>query len=134
MGTDSRDVANVVNFVNLNSALRGVVLRIFWADLETSEGIYNFELIPDQALSSLKDDKYVWVHIQGVDFGASAVPSNVCPQYLLSPTYGGGCLQTGDRAIALAWNSAVMDRKIASIHALANRYDDAAKFEGGCYF
>lgn len=129
LGTDSRDVTNVVNFVNLRSALRGVVLRIFWADLETSKGIYNFALI-DQALSSLKDDKFVWVHIQGVDFGASAVPSNVCPEYLLSSTYGGGCLQTGDRAIALAWNSAVMDRKIALIQALADRYNNTAKFEG----
>lgn len=129
MGTDSRDVTTVVNFVNQRSYLRGVVLRIFWADLESSQGNYTFGLI-DQALNELNKDKYVWVHIQGVDFGGDAVPSNVCPQYLLSSAYGGGCIQTGDRAIALVWNPAVMDRKIALVQALANRYNNTAQFEG----
>lgn len=123
-------IDTVVNYVNARSYLKGAVIRPFWRQLETSEGVYDFSLI-DHALSTLGAGKYFWLQIQTAIFGsAGAGPEDLLPAYLCTPTYDGGAYDDGTDVKTKLWNASVMDRKIALIQALAAEYNTVENFEG----
>jgi hypothetical protein len=124
------DVSNVCNYANARSYLKGVVIRPFWKDLETSRGVYDFSII-DSALAQLATGKYLWVQIQTAIFNnAGADAADLVPAYLTTPEFDGGAYDDGTDVKTKIWNAAVMDRKIALIQAMAASYNTTAKFEG----
>lgn len=116
------------------AAFRGVSLRLFWYELETSKGVYDFSTI-DAYLDKLKKvnasvrrtaglpEFRLIVHVHERKFNAST-PSGIVPNYLLTESaYNGGVAQTKNGYIARHWEQPVMDRFIALWQALGKRYD-----------
>lgn len=115
-------------------ALRGVQIRYEWAELESTEGIYNFTSI-DQRLAELAAQKkrlIVLLQIKSFDPKTALVPD-----YLKAEVYDGGVFPFGNyRGNAIRgyniklWNTQVHDRFVALVSALGKRFNSHPYFEG----
>lgn len=135
----SENASQSGHFANIDEiagegALRGVSLRLFWYELETSKGVYDFSTI-DAYLDKIKKvnatarrpgglpELRLVIHVHERKFNASS-PSGIIPGYLMSESaYSGGIAKTKNGYIARSWEQPVMDRYIALWQALGKRYD-----------
>lgn len=113
------------------SALRGVQIRYSWAELETSEGVYNFSAIAKRLseLSAIGKRLIILLETRSPDSADGLVPD-----YITTSTYEGGVFAYNGTAqqgsnIKL-WNPLIRDRMTALIRALGNRFNSNAYFEG----
>lgn len=106
--------------------LAGWLIPRFWADLETSQGVYNIgpSSTLGQAVARAKlRGKKVIIRVQDKKFSTTSV-SGVIPAYLQN----NGCAYSRTTpqltAGAALWRSQCMDRAIALFRALADEYGD----------
>lgn len=142
--TDSA-LTELINYANAAAHLRGVVVRLYWRDLETARNTYDFSRVIN-ALGALAADKYLWLSFEATQFntGNGTVYTNrVAPDYLLASEFDGGVYYDpkggppptkGDLMIKL-WNAAVVTRKSALVAGLQAALTAAGttlaeKFEG----
>ncbi len=125
---------NVYAELEQTRALRGLQVRYAWAELEASEGVYNFAPI-DTILNELaKRGKRLFILIQTKSFNLNF---KSVPDYLKAEKYENGTyifVTYGEKKpkgenIKL-WNPLVRDRLIALFRALGERYNAHPYFEG----
>lgn len=125
---------NVYAELERTPALRGLQVRYAWAELEASEGVYNFAPI-DTILDELaKRGKRLFILIQTKSFNLNL---KSVPDYLKAEKYENGTyvfVTYGEKKpkgenIKL-WNPLVRDRLIALFRALGERYNAHPNFEG----
>jgi hypothetical protein len=111
--------------------IKGVMIRLDWADIETSKGVYNFSRI-DSYLKRLKAQptkKRLMLRIMDRKFGSGT--SGIVPQYLTTESiYHGGLVKTKAGHAARIWEKPVMDRLITLYKVVGARYDNDMYFEG----
>jgi hypothetical protein len=114
------------------SSIKGYMLRLYWAQLETSKGVYNFALI-DTYLRQIKAqpvDQRLVLRVMDRRFGGTT-SSGIVPKYLTTESsFNGGLIKTHSGYAARLWEKAVMDREIALFKALGAHYDKDMLFEG----
>jgi hypothetical protein len=112
--------------------IKGVMIRVWWRDLETSWGSYNFSRIYTY-LSRLKAQptpKRLVVRIMDRRFNTSS-RSGIVPNYLLNNSqFNGGVVRTRTGYAARLWEPRVMGRLIALYQAMGRRFDSDPNFEG----
>jgi hypothetical protein len=119
------EIANV-------SSIKGVELRVWWYQLETSKGKYNFSKVDTylKKVKSLPAPKRLVVRIMDRKFGVNS-RSGIVPTYLMSERiYRGGVTASKNGYVARLWEAPVMDRLIAVYQAMGRRYDNEPYFEG----
>jgi hypothetical protein len=121
-----------INELGKEASIKGVVIRINWAKLETSKGVYNFAEI-DSYLSRLKAQptkKRLILIVMDRRFGGTS-SSGIVPTYLTTEsTYHGGLVKTNKGYAARLWEKPVMDRLITLHKVIGARYDKDMYFEG----
>ena len=129
--TSSQKLARI-NELGKESAIKGVMIRINWANLETSKGVYNFAEI-DSYLSRLKAQptkKRLVLVVMDRRFGGTS-SSGIVPKYLMTEsTFRGGVVKTNKGYAARLWEKPVMDRLIMLYKVIGARYDKDMYFEG----
>jgi hypothetical protein len=120
--TQLKDIQNV-------SSIKGAVIIIPWASLESSKGVYNYALI-DTYVNRLKSyNKRLIIRILDRRFSLSR-STGIIPSYMLTSAYNGGVVRDNDGYVARLWEPVVMDRMIALYRAIGRRYDNNMYFEG----
>lgn len=123
----------VYNELTETPALRGVVIRYDWSELEKSPGVYTFQSIDARLkeLTARKKRLIVLLEVKSFD------KSKIVPSYLLTTQYDGGVFpigKFGSNAVngynIKLWNNAVKERLTALITAIGKRYDGNPNFEG----
>jgi hypothetical protein len=115
-----------------DKAITGFMVRLWWHDLESKPGVYDFSLIDSylKKLRKAKTPKYLVVRIMDRRFNTSD-PSRVVPRYLRDdPAYHGGIVRSRTGYVARLWEEPVMDRLASLYRAIARRYDSDPLFEG----
>ena len=116
-------------------ALRGVVVRYSWGELEKGKGNYDFSNI-EKLLDELAARKKRLVIL--MEIKASSDDSHeIVPDYVKTAAYDGGFYtfsnsnlgSTVGRGMKL-WNAQVEDRMSALVRALAKRFNSHPYFEG----
>ena len=129
---DSRaSILNSIEEIGDEPAIAGVQVRVRWADLESSKGVYDFSDL-DAYLAKVKSRptrKQLVVRVIDRGFNTSR-SSGIVPSYLMSSAYNGGVVRTRTGYAARLWEPAVMTRLIALQTAIGHRYDDEPRFEG----
>jgi hypothetical protein len=111
--------------------IKGIVVRNFWKQLETSKDVYDFSRIDRHLKLAAAQGKRYFLILTTRNFRAGPV----VPDYLQAPLFDGGVYQfqsfkdTVGENIAL-WNDHVRNRLALLIKALAKRYDGNPNFEG----
>ncbi|WP_297324233.1 glycoside hydrolase [Nitrosomonas sp.] len=115
-------------------ALRGIHIRYSWAELETSEGVYNFSSIAKRLteLSAIGKRLIIMLDMRTFD-----PLEELVPDYVKTAKYEEGVFtydsvnQEGQQGSNIKlWNPLVRDRLTALIRALGNRFNSNAYFEG----
>ena len=123
----------VYNELTETPALRGVVIRYEWSELEKSPGVYTFASIDARLkeLAAKKKRLIVLLEVKSFD------KTKIVPSYLLTAKYDGGVFPIGKYGSNTVngynlklWNSALKERMAALITALGKRYDSNPYFEG----
>lgn len=113
-------------------SIEGVVVRIWWAELEPYWNDYDFSRI-NTYLWKLKQQptkKRLIVRVMDREFNTSSA-WGIVPKYLRNdPIYNGGLVRTRTGYAARLWEPRVMDRLIALYKNLGWRYDSEPLFEG----
>ena len=115
-------------------ALRGIQVRFLWADIEKTEGVYDFKVI-DQLLAGLSSrGKRLVLQVQTKSFNPDW---KLVPDYLKTAKYEGGQFPFSTWGSKVhkghnikLWNPGVRDRLIALFAALGKRYNSHPYFEG----
>lgn len=107
---------------------------IAWKVIEPTRGNYNFAPI-DAILNRMAGHNKQFVLYVITRSFAGSDPSYYLPSYLATEPNGAGgwCLKNNGSptgVIEKSWLQAIMDRKIALVNALAERYNDNPNFEG----
>lgn len=111
------------------AAITGVLRDWNWRDLETSKGVYDFSDIDEYLKTVAAVKKHLIIRIENRVFGAQT--GSAVPAYLKSdPAFMGGETPMDNGVVARIWDAPVMDRYIALIQALAQRYDSNPNVEG----
>ena len=105
-----------------NPSLMGAQVRFYWADLEPVAGRYDFSSIEKELVKLQSMQKRLWIQIMDRKFYSSS-DAGIIPDYMLTAAYGGGVVKTNTGFAARLWDPRVMDRKIALMQALAERFD-----------
>ena len=112
-----------------SDAVEGVKLKIYWGDIETGRGRYDFSTI-DAVLAELqKHGKHLVLHVLDRTFhdGARAA----LPDYIVNNRDHWSPLRKANNGAAAAiWRPQVMDRYIDLMEAIAQRYDGHPSFQG----
>lgn len=111
------------------NSIRGVQIRIWWKDLETSRGVYNFSMIDTYLARLSRYNKRLVVRVMDRRFGTSTA-TGIIPSYMMTSTYGGGVTRSRTGYVARLWDYRVMDRMIALYRAMGSRYNSNRYFEG----
>ena len=132
--------------VNTHSALRGVLMRVNWRDLETARDVYDFSVI-DTALSQLKalsnGPKRLCVLIElktnkrnPPPPAVQVPPEDICPDYAQKAEFEGGQLLWVSENTANVtgyelrlWNAALVARLKKLSDQFKTRYNDEPYFE-----
>jgi hypothetical protein len=112
-------------------AIKGVMLRVWWYELEPAKGVYNFSRI-DEYIARLKAQpsrKQLVVRVMDRRFN-STNPAAIVPDYLRTSEYNGGLVQTRSGYAARLWEQRVMDRYIALLQVMGKRYNGNKYMEG----
>lgn len=114
-------------------ALRGVVIRFEWSELEKTLGVYNFKSIDARLKELTARNKRLVILLETKSFDKT----KLVPDYLLTAKYDGGVFPIGAYGSNVIkgynlklWNNAVKERLSALITALGKRYDSSPNFEG----
>ncbi len=117
-------------------ALRGVVVRFGWGELENAKGVYDFSKI-DNLLTELATRKKRLIILLELKASSSDAEQVIVPNYLETATYEGGKYAFSNQHLGSTvgygiklWNSSVQDRKSNLIRALGNRFNSHPYFEG----
>ena len=120
----TQDARPQIDAIANEPAIKGVVLYLYWSQLEKSKGVYDFSQIDFylNKLKTLAKPKRLVVNIRDRKFGTTA-RTGIIPAYMLSdPIYKGGvAYQSNDSMVARLWEPAVMDRMIALYRAQIGR-------------
>ncbi|MCE7914330.1 MAG: glycoside hydrolase [Nitrosomonas sp. PRO4] len=126
-------LSQVYREIQRTPAMRGVHIRYSWAELETSEGVYNFSVIAKRLSELSAINKRLIIMLELRTFNST---EKLVPDYLRTSKYDGGIFfyqslnnDHQGKNIKL-WNPYVRDRFIALIKALGNRFNSNAYFEG----
>lgn len=109
--------------------LKGVAMQIYWAEIETSQGVYNWTKIDAYLARAQSVGKRFLVRVQDRCFGCSS-PNGRIPTYVQN--LGGasqGIAASKNGWIARIWRADVMDRLIALYQAFGARYNSNAYME-----
>src|SRR5262245_50003346 len=113
------------------AGIKGVMVRIYWAEVETSKGVYDFSKI-DTYLAQLRKQstsKRLVLRIMERRFVED--DTGIVPSYLSSESiYRGGLVRTTKGYAARLWEAPVMDRLITLYKVIGQRYDKDNCFEG----
>jgi hypothetical protein len=112
--------------------VQGAQIRYSWADLEPSNGVYDFSSIESDLnyLASMETPKRLVAQILDRKLHTTDRAGSV-PGYLLSdPQYNGGVAPLKNGFVARLWDPAVMDRVIVLYQALGKRFNNEPYFEG----
>ncbi len=123
MGDGHEQLRNRVGEVCREPALKGLELRVPWADLERDRGDYTFGDIEDLYQRLAVCHKTLFLEIWVANFKGQ--PQGIVPSYLESKL-----ARTRTGYVAEIWDPAVMDPFIALHQALAKRFDAEPYFEG----
>lgn len=114
-------------------ALRGVVIRFEWSELEKTQGVYDFKSIDARLKEITARNKRLVILLETKSFDKT----KLVPDYLLTAQYEGGVFPIGAYGSKVTkgynlklWNNAVKERLAALITALGKRYDASPNFEG----
>ncbi len=117
-----------------HSALRGLVIRYEWAELEPTKGVYNFASIDHHLAELAKRNKRLIILIETKSFGATEIR---VPKYLQTAEYEGGVFAFGhsgsnviDGYNIKLWNQNVFLRFAALTKALGQHLNAHPYFEG----
>jgi hypothetical protein len=123
-----------IDSISTETSLQGVLVEFRWADLETSEGKYDFSEIDTylNRIKALKTTKRLVIRLEERSFGSVSPGQHApVPEYLWTdPTFQGGDTPMSDGLVARIWVPAVMDRLIALYKALGAKYDSDPQVEG----
>lgn len=115
-------------------ALRGLQVRYLWAEIEKSEGVYDFASIDRQLAALTTRGKRLVIQVQTKSFDPEW---KLVPDYLKTAKYEGGVFAFGTYGTTTIrghniklWNPMVRDRLIALFRALGKRYNSHPNFEG----
>ena len=126
-------LSQVYKEIQRTPALRGVHIRYSWAELETSEGVYNFSAIAKRLSELAAINKQLIIMLELRTFDPT---ENLVPDYIRTSQYEDGIFVYDSSIISSQgnniklWNPNVRDRLIALIKALGNRFNSNAYFEG----
>jgi hypothetical protein len=113
-------------------AIKGVMVRLWWHELETGWGRYDFSRI-NTYLWKLKQQptrKQLVIRIMDREFQTNSA-GGIVPDYLRTNwRFNGGVVRTNTGYAARLWEAPVMSRLIALYQAIGRRFDDDAYFEG----
>ncbi len=114
-------------------ALRGVVIRFEWSELEKTQGVYNFKPIDARLKELTARNKQLVILLETKSFDKA----KLVPDYLLTAKYEGGVFPIGAYGSNVVkgynlklWNNGVKERLAALITALGARYNANPNFEG----
>jgi len=121
-------------------AIRGVALRVFWYEIESSKNVYEFSKI-DAYLNKIKSvnaatrrpaglpELRLVVNLHERRFNTTS-QDGIVPNYLRTdPLFNGGLARTKNGYVARLWEQPVMDRLIEVWRAVSKRYDSDAYLE-----
>ncbi len=124
---------NIYNELQTHPALRGVVIRYRWGELEKAQGNYNFSSIAAR-LSELAAKKKRLIVLIETKSNTSDVQQTLVPGYAKTAPYEGGIYFFDDGGYSgfgtKLWNPQVRDRLIALVQALGKRFNSEPYFEG----
>lgn len=127
-------LSQVYREIKSTPALRGLQIRYSWAELETSEGVYNFSSIARRLNELAEIDKRLVIVVETKTFDPEEI---LIPNYLKTQIYEGGqyLFSTPNKAGVEGynlklWNPEVRDRFKALIRALGKRFNSESNFEG----
>lgn len=134
-GKDNSDyLAQVYDELAQTPALRGLVIRYDWAELESAEGVYDFSAIDARLAELAAKKRRLIILLQTRDADPDTV---LVPNYLKNSKYEGGVFAFGKSGSTVIkgynvkfWNDLVHDRFVALIRALGARYNSHPYFEG----
>jgi hypothetical protein len=121
-----------IDEIGRDGSIKGVMVRIWWHDLETSWGRYDFSRINRylQRLRQQPTTKRLVVRVMDRAFHERS-PSGIVPNYLRNNSqFNGGVIRTKNGYAARLWERRVMDRLIALYRQIGHRYDSEPLFEG----
>lgn len=127
-------LSQVYREIKSTPALRGLQIRYSWAELETSEGVYNFSAIAKRLNELSAINKRLVIVVETKSFDPD---EKIIPNYLKGEIYEGGqyIFSTQNKAGVEGhnlklWNSHVAERFKALVTALGKRFNSEAYFEG----
>jgi hypothetical protein len=120
------DAATLITRCNSLAGLtnvKGMMIRVEWADLESTQGSYDFSPIGTLEACLRANDQHLWVMTKDRTFGGGHLDGmGVCraplPQYVKD--LGGtnnGCAESKNGSIARTWRADVMNRWLALLSA-----------------
>jgi hypothetical protein len=110
-------------------SIKGVQVRIWWKQLETSKGVYDYSRIDAYLARLARYNKRLVIRVMDRKYTTSS-PSEIMPSYMMTSAYNGGLVRTRYGYAARLWEPAVMDRMIALYRAVGARYNSHKLFEG----
>ncbi|MBY0475293.1 MAG: glycoside hydrolase [Nitrosomonas sp.] len=130
---NSTYLSQVYSELDATPALKGMMIRYFWNDLEKSKGVYDFSSIDKRLAELSARGKRLVIQVQTKSFNKR----QVVPSYMKTAEYEGGEFYTSDygsteirgRNIKL-WNLQVRNRLTALFEAMGKRYNLNPHFEG----
>ncbi len=130
---NSTYLSQVYSELDATPALKGMMIRYFWNDLEKSKGVYDFSSIDKRLAELSARGKRLVIQVQTKSFNKR----QVVPSYMKTAEYEGGEFYTSDygsteirgRNIKL-WNLQVRNRLTALFDAMGKRYNSHPYFEG----
>ncbi|SEF99639.1 glycoside hydrolase [Nitrosomonas ureae] len=126
-------LSEVYSELNATPALKGMMIRYFWNDLEKAKGVYDFSSIDKRLAELSARGKRLVIQVQTKSFNGR----QVVPNYMKTVEYEGGEFNISDygnnvvtgRNIKL-WNSQVQNRLTALFKAMGKRYNSHPYFQG----
>jgi hypothetical protein len=131
LSADAATLTSRCNEVGAESSVTGMMVRIPWDEVESTQGVYDFSPI-DTLLTCMEGHgKYLWLLMLDRYFGAG--PTFSCPVPTYVRNLGGtnnGCMETNTGSMAALHRTAIMDRQIALFEAICEHYEDEPYFHG----
>jgi hypothetical protein len=131
LSADAATLTSRCNEVGAESSVSGMMIRVPWDELESTQGNYDFSPIDTLLTCMGGHEKYLWLLILDRYFGAG--PTFNCPVPTYVRNLGGtdnGCMETNTGSMAALHRTAIMDRQIALFDAICEYYEDEPYFHG----
>lgn len=126
----------VYNELKQTPALRGVVVRYAWGELETAKNVYDFSNISNLLTELAAQNKRLIILLE-LKASTPGTDEVIVPNYLKTAAYEGGSYPFTNDNLAPAkghgirlWNLAVHDRMNSLVRALGKRFNSHPYFEG----